>query len=159
MRIKAYIPMTLVLIAAFGVGGFADTVGATPKESQRLRGLGGRTFEVMVTELPAGEPFANCYIFLADGTWIDPPFGAPGTWVQHSNGASTTYTAEARLLIPNFGIDLQLIQNGMVTPARGKGTLQLEATTTVTGFLFGLPFDATFLSVGMQNNDCSVDTT
>ena len=157
MRIKLYLAIAVLISVTFGVGVFVETAGATPDDSQRLRGLGGRAFEVMVIQLPDGQPSPNCYYFEEDGTWFDPPFGVPGTWVQHSNGASTTYTARARLVVEEFGIDLVLIQEGAVTPARGRGILQLEATTRVTGLLFFSPFDETFLSMGMQNNDCSVE--
>jgi hypothetical protein len=120
--------------------------------------LGGRTFAVHVTNLGTGDEFENCYIFEEDGTWIDPPFPVPGTWVQHTNGASTTYTAEAYFEFLPFVAAL-LIQEGKVTPAGGKGVLQFEATTRVTGFFLDVEgqevkIDDTFLSVGMQDNDC-----
>ena len=107
-------------------------------------------------ELPDGEPFANCYFFEEDGTWIDPPFpGGPGTWVQHTNGASTTYTAVAEgEWFP--GVYLVLEQNGAVTPAQGSGVLQLEATTIVDVLVGGeVVAEVEFYSVGFQNNDCS----
>ena len=126
---------------------------AAPDGSQRLRGLEGRTFEVEVQNLTTGQPDGqNCYIFLANGLWVDPKFGL-GMAVQHSNGASTSYTAEASLDIPNV-LSLVLVQEGAVTPAQGKGVLQLEAITRVTGILFGQEFDQEFHSVGFQNDEC-----
>lgn len=101
-------------------------IGSGPSESQRLRGLGGRTFAVHVQQLsPPSPDFDNCYSFLADGTFDDPLFPALGTWTQHSIGAATTYTANAQ--IPG----VTLVQDGEVTPAQGRGILQLEAYTTV----------------------------
>lgn len=158
MKTKALVIVTSLLLATSGLVGLAEKAGATPKESQRLRGLGGRTFAVHVTNLGTGEEFANCYVFEEDGTWIDPPFPVPGTWVQHKNGASTTYTAEAYFeFLPV--VSVLLIQEGKVTPAGGKGVLQLEATTRVTGFFVDeqgqeVEIDDTFLSVGMQDNTC-----
>lgn len=144
------------LVFVIGIFGAVGPLAATPDESQRLRGLGGRVFEVTVVELPDGVPFSNCYFFEEDGTWIDPPFpGGPGTWGQHTNGASTTYTAMATWEIPDV-LSVVLVQDGIVTPARGRGVLQLEATTLVTGVIGGEPLEVEFLSVGFQNNDCSV---
>lgn len=82
----------------------------------------------------------------------------PGTWVQHTNGASTTYTAEAYFEFLPF-VSALLIQEGKVTPAGGKAVLQFEATTRVTGFFLNeqgeeVEIDDTFLSVGLQDNDC-----
>ncbi len=130
-------------------------IGAGPRESQRLRGLGGRVFAVHVEELsPPGPGFDNCYTFLADGTFVDPLFfgppGVPGTWTQHSVGAATTYTATAEFEIPD-GPTITLVQEGTVTPARGRGVLQLEANTTV--FVDGAPA-ADFLSRGQEVDDC-----
>lgn len=86
---------------------------------------------------------------------------APGTWVQDSVGAKTTYTAEAVFEILPF-VSATLIQEGVVTPALGRGILQFEAITRVFGFFLDengerVDFDDTFLSVGMQNNDCLGD--
>jgi hypothetical protein len=53
-------------------------------------------------------------------------------------------------------LSVVLVQDGIVTPARGRGVLQLEATTLVTGVIAGEPLEVEFLSVGFQNNDCSV---
>ena len=154
---KTRISLVAVLVFAVGIFGAVGPLLATPDDSQRLRGLGGRIFEVTVVELPDGEPFANCYFFEEDGTWIDPPFpGGPGTWVQHTNGASTTYTAVAEgEWVP--GVYLVLEQNGAVTPAQGSGVLQLEATSIVDVLVGGeVVAEVEFYSVGFQNNDCSV---
>lgn len=112
------------------------SAGGGPTESQRLRGLGGRVFAVSVEEVsPPGPGFDNCYTFLANGTFVDPLFpappGVPGTWTQHSVGAATTYTATAEFQIPGGGPLVTLVQEGTVTPAPGRGILQLEANTTV----------------------------
>ena len=154
---KAHTHVVAGLVFAIGIFGAVVPLWATPDESQRLRGLGGRTFEVTVVELPDGVPFANCYFFEEDGTWIDPPFpGGPGGWVQHTNGASTTYTAMAEGdWFP--GVYLELEQNGMVTPAQGTGVLQLEATSLVSVFVAGeVVAEVGFFSVGFQNDDCTV---
>ena len=145
------------LVLAIGVFGAVGPVMATPDESQRLRGLEGRIFEVQVQNLTTGDPpFKNCYIFLDGGTWIDPGFPVPGSWVQHTNGASTTYTGEAFFEIPDV-ISVLLVQEGAVTPAQGSGILQLEAISRATGYLPGpVEIDWEFLSVGFQNDDCSL---
>ena len=156
---KKYTHLAAGLIFAVGIFGAVAPLMATPDESQRLRGLEGRVFEVVVQNLTTGEPpFQNCYIFLEDGIWIDPEFPVPGTWVQHTNGASTTYTGEAFFEIPTI-LSVLLVQEGAVTPAQGSGVLQLEAISRATGFLPGpggpIEIDWEFLSVGFQNNDCS----
>jgi hypothetical protein len=153
MKNKLYLTIIITLIAAVG---FVETVGATPDGSQRLRGLGGRVFLVEVEvlasvleELPVGMKFPNCYFFEADGTWVDPSFPnpvtpVPGTWIQHSNGAKTTYTASAE-------VGIVLWQEGMITPAHGKGVLQLEAYSSV---LFGDFSVADLVSVGSEVDEC-----
>ncbi|MGB5470824.1 MAG: hypothetical protein WBM64_10455 [Woeseiaceae bacterium] len=161
MRIKTF--FTVVILTLVSIG-FIGSVWATPDESQRLRGLGGRTFAVMVTDLVSGEaPFANCYTFNEDGSWDDPEFlpGNPvsGTWVQDSTGAKTGYTATAIAPIGG-GLAVLLTQVGTVTPAKGGGTLQLDAHNTVDIVLVDDPsvviFPLTVLtSVGHQDNECS----
>ena len=153
MKIKLYLTIFIILIAAIG---FVETVGATPDGSQRLRGLGGRVFLVEVEvvasfleELPVGLVFSNCYFFEADGTWVDPAFPdpetpVPGTWMQHSNGTKTTYTASVE-------VGIVLWQEGMITPAHGKGVLQLEAYSSVFFGDFSL---ADFVSVGSEVDEC-----
>lgn len=153
MRSKAYFRITMALIATFGVTGLFEIVGAAPGGSQHLRGLGGRVFLVEVEvvssilgdELPVGTVFPNCYFFENGGVWNDPGFSVLGTWMQHSNGAKTSYTA--------FADDdgLVLLQEGSVTPARGKGVLQLEALSTL---LVGELKLAEFVSVGSEVAEC-----
>lgn len=161
MRIKTF--FTAVMLTLVSVG-FIGSVWAAPDGSQRLRGLGGRTFAVMVTDLTSGEaPFANCYTFNEDGSWDDPEFlpgnPVPGTWVQDSTGAKTSYTATAIAPIGQ-GLAVLLTQVGTVTPANGGGTLQLDAHNTVDIVLVDDPsvviFPLTVLtSVGHQDNQCS----
>ena len=159
MRSRIYV--VAVIVFTIGIFGAVGPVMATPDEPQRLRGLEGRVFQVQVQNLTTGEPpFQNCYYFLEDGTWIDPPFPVPGTWVQHTNGAATTFTAEAFFEFLPF-VSLTLVQEGEVTPAQGSGVLQFEASTWVTGFFVGnageiVDIDWEYLSVGFQNNDCTV---
>ena len=164
MRIKSRLTIIIALITSFGVIGFVETVAADPEESQRLRGLGGRTFAVVVTNLTTGElPFENCYTFNEDGSWDDPEFlpgsPVPGTWVQNSTGAKTTYTATA--IAPIGGpYAVLLTQVGTVTPANGSGTLQLDAHNTVDIVLAADPSVVilplfVLTSVGYQDNECS----
>lgn len=155
MRSKVYVTVIITLIIAIGL---VETVGATPDGSQRLRGLGGRVFLVEVEVVsavdccglpPVGFVFSNCYFFEPDGTWVDPAFPRPGDvvagqWMQHSNGARTAYTA-------SVDAGVVLLQDGTVTPAHGRGVLQLEAFTTV---LFGDSVLAEFWSVGMEVDEC-----
>ena len=158
MRSKAYLATFAALIATVGVIGIVETVGATPDGSQRLRGLGERIFLVEVEVVfaedgfgipPVGSIFSNCYFFGPDGTWVDPAFPRPGAavagnWMQHSNSTKTAYTA-------SVDAGVVLLQNGTVTPAKGKGVLQLEAFTTVWfgDFLLG-----EFVSVGKEVDEC-----
>ena len=153
MKNKLILTIIITLIVAIG---FVETVGATPDGSQRLRGLGGRVFLVevevvasFIEELPVGMVFPNCYFFEADGTWVDPAFPnpetpVPGTWTQHSNGTKTTYTASAE-------VGIVLYQEGMITPAKGAGVLQLEAFSSVFFGDFSL---ADFVSVGSEVDEC-----
>ena len=155
MRIKTF--FTAVMLTLVSVG-FIGSVWAAPDGSQRLRGLGGRVFLVEVEVLaaedgfglpPVGFIFANCYFFEVDGSWIDPAFPdpaspVPGTWVQHSTGAKTTYSAFS-------DVGILLWQDGTVTPARGRGVLQLEAYSTV--FYGDFPL-AKFRSVGEEVDEC-----
>lgn len=154
---KTHTNLAVGLVFAIGIFGAVGPLMAAPDESQRLRGLEGRVFEVVVQNLTTGEPpFQNCYRFLEDGLWIDPLFPVPGTYVQHTNGASTTYTGEALWEITGV-LSLLLVQEGIVTPAHGSGVLQLEAISRATGFIPGLgPIDWEFLSVGFQNDDCEL---
>jgi hypothetical protein len=158
---------TIGLIASGLTIGIVESVGAIPDESQRLRGLAGRVFAIhgeylnsMPPAPPVGFEFDNCYYFNADGVWLDPKFPdpgnpgnmpenpavVPGTWIQHTNGAKTSYTALAEL--PGI---LNLVQNGTVTPAGGRGTLQFEAYSTV--LLFGEVI-AEIVSLGHEVDEC-----
>lgn len=143
------------LAAVTCILGMMGTLNAAPEGSQRLRGLGDRVFAVHVVELTGNIgplEFDNCYFFLANGTWIDPGFLAPdfivpGTWGQYSTGAKTSYGASAEFA----DLGYRLEQEGNVTPARGKGTLQLEAVSTF--FVEGAPF-LEFLSIGEEVEAC-----
>jgi hypothetical protein len=150
------------MIISFGIAGSAS---ADPDGSQRNRGLGGRVFLVEVHDLFEDEFFDNCYFFNADGTWNDPLFPVMGGWSQDSVGAKTSYTAEAlaediNLAPPTaepFIVDLLIEQVGKVTPAEGKGTLQLTAFSQV----FFVDFDGggdllvgEFVSVGNEVDVC-----
>lgn len=149
------------LLVSVGVVGTAD---ATPDESQRLRGVGGRSFEVMVTvtEVDAGvlggfgftvgEEFPNCYTFEADEaqTWRDPRFPGLGTWEQLSTGAATAYTVTASGTV--FGFELELAQEGSIRPVPA-GTLALAAEATVTSMVGDR---VTAESVGREVDSCPV---
>ena len=161
MKVTACFIATMVLL------GLTSSAVADPEDSQRLRGLGGRSFAVEVTDLMIplgpGNPFTNCYTFNPDGSWDDPLFlpGAPvpGTWNQDSTGAATSYTATAIAPIGG-GLAVLLTQVGTVTPANGAGTLQLDAFNTVDIVLENDPeivvFPLTTLtSVGAQDDTCA----
>lgn len=168
MKTKTYSVITMLLIATFGIVGLIETVRATPDGSQRLRGLGDRVFFVRVQDLFAepgsdGEFFDNCYFFLPDGTWIDPPFPATGHWNQNSNGAKTSYIAGAVAENFNIGdsenpflVSLLINQEGTVTPARGKGTLQLWAFSQVIIPDFGIGVVGEFVSIGYEVDECPI---
>ena len=133
-RMKAMIVLSVIFaISSFDV---YETLQAAPTESQRLRGMEGRAFLIDAFRFDEnGNPVqfdgGYCYFFNADEEWIDQrwPFG-PGMWEQHSVGAATDYTASASVNIPTFGF-VELIQNGSVTPAQGRGVLQLESITDI----------------------------
>ncbi len=149
------------MIISFGIAGSAS---ADPDGSQRNRGLGGRVFLVEVHNLFEDVFFDNCYYFNADGTWNDPLFPVMGGWGQGSVGAKTSYIAEAlaediNLASPDepFIVDLLIEQVGKVTPAKGKGTLQLTAFSQ----LFFAEFDGggdlligEFVSIGNEVDVC-----
>ena len=146
--------MFTAIVSFILIIGIVGSVMAVPKESQNLRGLGGRVFlvdvEVISTLIPGltgpvGFVFQNCYFFANGGVWTDPGFPVDGTWMQHSTGANTTYTAVAQ------AGDLALIQEGAVTPAHGAGILQLEAFSTL---LSGDLTLAEFLSDGAEVDEC-----
>jgi len=112
------------------------------------------------------EFFENCYTFYPGGIWDDPAFPVLGGWNQDSVGAKTSYTAEALAddfnvappEEPPFLVDVLLNEVGNVTPARGKGTLQLWAFSRAlfVGF-FGEGEDllvGEFVSVGYEVDEC-----
>ena len=126
MKKKAY--LVVGLIAAIGVFGIVETSEAQPKESQRLRGLGGRVFSVLVTQVfgpPIVDDFQNCYVFDQDGTWFETEVSTEGFWTQDSVGARTTYRVDALSEAGPFFLPVE--QVGQVTPAGGRGILQLVA--------------------------------
>ena len=159
MKIKSCLILITVALSILGIDGFVQTAGAVPDDSQRLRGMAGRTFAVDVTDLATGDEFTNCYGFAEDGIWDDPLFPVQGTWSQNSTGATTSYSASAVLPIGG-GLGVLLAQEGRVTPAGGRGVLQLEARSTVSIIVIAdgsliAPL-AEFLSVGEQDNDCTL---
>jgi hypothetical protein len=136
MRRKMKAGLVLSVIVAIGSFGVYETLQAAPKESQRLRGMEGRAFLIDAFRFDEnGNPIqfdgGYCYFFNADEEWVDErwPFG-PGMWEQHSVGAATSYTATASVNFPPIGF-VELIQNGSVTPAQGRGVLQLESITDI----------------------------
>ena len=152
MRNKAYLALLIAMVTAGGVIGLVETVGATPNDSQRLRGLGERVFlvdvDVVIDEMVV-ESFVNCYFFDADGVWYETGGTPLGTWVQHSNGASTTYS-----VVADTGEVGRLLQDGQVSPAGGKGVLQLEAVSTLPDL--EVPFDLKFISKGAEIDESLV---
>ena len=145
-------------LLALGAGTLAATslpVEASPSESQRLRGLEGRTFAVHteVIDVPNIPPvFDNCYTFGADGTFINPLFPdfdttevVPGTLSQQSTGARTTFVAEVPLG------PVLLRTEGTVTPAQGGGVLQITAVSEV--FVAGSSIGTT-VEAGAESTDC-----
>ena len=155
---------TTVIGTLIGLG-MLGSASADPEESQRLRGLGGRVFLVLVQDLFAepGSPeefFENCYVFNSDGSWEEPLFPVPGTWEQDSVGAKTSYAVSALAEDFDVGIivDVLLEQTGKVTPARGKGNLQLTAFSQVFFADFTPEGEdllvAEFLSNGYEVDEC-----
>lgn len=146
MKNKMNAGIVVAVIAAISTFGVIDSLQAAPKESQRLRGMDSRAFlveafiqdeegEYTVPNPPGG---SYCYIFNSGGEWIDERFAlpgeppVPGTWEQHSVGAKTAYSASADAVFDiGFPLPVSIIQEGVVTPARGRGVLQLEAPTDV----------------------------
>ena len=154
------------LLATFGLGGsigIVDTAEASSYGHKSRDNLSGRSFQVHVEYLPGyilsdTPAFDNCYTFVDDGTWIDPEFpgnGAPpvtGKWIQHTGGWVTRYTGFAEvsdLFAP--GVDLQLVQNGTVTPSWRRGKLRLRAYSTV---LIGTDVFAVVKSTGHSVDSC-----
>ena len=83
-----------------------------------------------------GVPSTNYYCFGDDGIWGESNFPTFGPWYQDSNGAKTTYSVDAIFHDP-VGDNLEVQQIGSVTPAGGKGVLQLTAVTLVLPGFFG----------------------
>lgn len=162
MRSIRYSMIIIAVCAIWGMIGLVDSVRAAPDGSQNLRGLGGRVFFVEVQDLFAGTSFDNCYFFYPDGTWVDPPFPVAGSWNQDSVGAKTSYTATALAegfdLGDGFIVDLFLEQVGDVTPAGGKGSLQLWAFSQAFFVdFFGEGEDllvGEFVSIGYEVDEC-----
>jgi len=155
MRIRTF--FTVVILTLVSIG-FIGSVWATPDGSQRLRGLGDRVFFVTVTltedrlgiGLPIGTTFPNCYIFSAEAdedgnNWFETAFPTKGAWTQDSNGAKTGYDV----------VGLGFLQLGQVTPARGKGVLQLVAES-FSDLIPGGPAELEFLSVGEEIDESEV---
>lgn len=153
---KTLLTTVIATIVSFGIAGSA---AAKPKESQRLRGLGDRVFLVTVTltadsfgiGLPVGTTFPNCYIFAAEAdedgnNWFETAFPTKGVWGQDSNGAKTSYTAENAV---------GFLQLGQVTPAGGKGVLQLVAESFADVTPGGAELE--FLSVGAEIQGSEID--
>ena len=160
---KIHFKAILATISTVGIIGFVGSSWAAPDGSQRLRGLGDRVFLVTAEltadrvgfGLPIGTTFPNCYIFAAepdaDGyNWFETAFPVKGTWAQDSNGAKTSYFVTGQT-IEGF----PQAQSGQVTPARGKGVLQLVADS----FLFpGDPPGLEFISVGEEIDASEVES-
>ena len=152
MRTRSFPALLFSLITAIGIIGMIGTVSATPNDSQRLRGLAERVFLVDVDVVVDGatvQSFVNCYFFEPDGVWFETGGTPLGDWVQHSNGASTTYS-----VVADAGTAGRLLQNGKVSPAKGKGVLQLEAVSTLPDLM--LPFDLKFISIGAEIDESLV---
>ena len=161
MKNKIHVGLVAALVAAIGTFGFFETLEAAPDGSQRLRGMDDRAFRIEAA--PPGDPGSYCYYFNTDGEWVDErwPFG-PGTWEQDSVGAATSYTAAAEAAFPDgdFLFELILEQKGHVTPARGRGVLQLEASTDIYVNVYDANGDLVFqdlievLTMGYEDPNC-----
>ena len=158
----------IATISTLGIIGIVGTSLAAPDGSQRLRGLGDRVFLVTATitvdrltpgGFLAGFTLTNCYIFKgeadADGyNWFESAVpSVRGTWAQDSNGAKTSYAVEAI----NVDNGDQITQWGRVTPARGKGVLQLEVDTFLDVIPYGGAPDLEFLSVGEEIDESEAE--
>lgn len=163
MKNKMNAGIAVAIVAAISTFGVIDSLQAAPKESQRLRGMEGRAFLVESVALagPPAAPGSYCYFFNPGAEWIDERFSLdgvtpiPGTWEQHSVGAATSYTATASIDVAGLGL-IELFQDGRVTPAGGKGVLQLEATTEVYIEVLGPEAFQILSTVGYEIdvNDC-----
>ena len=133
------------ILLAFGLMGgsigIVDSAEASSYGHKSPMSLAGRSFQIHGTYVswddslgfgPKPPDFENCYSFEEDGTWIDPLFPALGTWIQHTGGYLTRYTAFANALdLLGPGVDLGLIQNGVVKRSGHRGKLKLNAYSTV----------------------------
>lgn len=169
MKIKTQVVVTAAFITVTGAFGLIESLQAAPTESQRLRGMEGRAFLVegfildedgnVTGENPPGGSY--CYFFNSDAEWIDERWiGGPGTWEQYSVGAATSYAASAAVEVEPM-VFVALDQNGRVTPAQGRGVLQLEAVTDVLldiydeeGELLDQFLLLKLLTVGHEDPDC-----
>ena len=149
MKKITHLIATIALLATVGILGgsigIIDTAKASSNGSHSSHSLAGRFFKIRGEYLPgyplSGSPaFDNCYTLADDGTFGDPLFpdnmnpanAIPGTWIQHSGGFVRRYTAFAEAVnLFGPGVNLQLIQNGIVTPTWRKGVLYLRAYSTV----------------------------
>jgi hypothetical protein len=167
MKIRSRLVALTTILTTFSILGLAGIVAAAPDDSQRLRGLGDRVFlvtaELTVDRLgiglPIGTTLPNCYIFNAEAdadgyNWFESAFpDVKGTWAQDSNGAKTSYGVEASNAVSGD----QITQWGRVTPARGKGVLQLEADSFVD-IIPGGPAELEFYSVGEEIHASEVES-
>lgn len=170
MKNKIQAMVVGVLIAAIGAFGFFETLEAAPDGSQRLRGMDNRAFRVDTVPSSVEGPY--CYYFNSGGEWIDERFTegfegppVPGTWEQDSVGAATSYTAAAEVAFQDgpFLIEIILEQEGHVTPARGRGVLQLEAYTDVYVNVYAPDGNLVFedfievVTMGYEDPNCGSD--
>ena len=175
MKKRALLVAAFMLLATFGVvggsTGIVDTAEASGYGHKSSLSLEGRSFQIHGTYVswdenfgPTPPDFENCYTFRPENVFWDPKFPDPanpsnatdgfieGTWVQHTGGFITRYTAFATgtdLFGP--GVDLQLIQNGIVTPTWRRGQLRIRAYSTVT--VFGSVLGVV-LSTGRSVDEC-----
>jgi hypothetical protein len=151
MKNRASQGVILASTAAISILAFSGILEAAPDSSQRLRGLGDRVFYVWVDiEIPGVGvfPFSdNCYFFDGNGDWYESAFPTAGTWTQDSVGAKTTYSVDG-----STGDGSGFEQIGLITPAGGRGLLQLESVSTVDG----TPF--IFHSVGSEIDESDADS-
>lgn len=153
----------IAVTATLGLTGPVATVEADPDGPQRLRGLADRVFLVDVDTFVFGEivdEFVNCYFFEserdAEGNtiWFEAGGTPLGSWEQHSTGASTGYSVTAE--VPpsdDFPDGLTLLQDGYISPAGGKGVLQLLATSRIAEFG---DFPLYFISEGEEIDESEV---
>ena len=165
MKRKACLTAAIGVFATLGISGVSiGIVGTAEASSSRLA---GQSFQVTVRNLEDGQSFSNCYIFVGDGTWIDPLFldpslVFPGTWVEHG-GSLTRYTSFAKSpAIPEIELPpLRLIQNGwLYTDFFQPARMRLTAYSTVVAEIDGVGdvVVASFLSRGISVDECPAAT-